>query len=168
MGAPAARYSGKLVSGSAFQYEIQVPSPNGEFEFYSAVAAPGTGICKVAGVGRTHRNDDYGVEVRNAFSNLTALLDEKYGKAQQFDFIRTGALWNEPREWVWSVYKHERTLASFWTLERGSPLPLNVEAVALEAKSVNPSSGAYLTLSYEFSNFRKCKEIMDRADDTGL
>lgn len=167
-GKPISQYSGKPIQGDPYYYEIKVPEPNNEFESYTAVATPRTGVCKVTGIGRTHQNDDYGSDTRSSFTSLRGRLSQRYGSSHDFDFLRSGAIWKESREWVWSIYKHERTLASFWVPSEGATLPAPLRAVTLEAKSVNPSSGAYLTLTYEFDNFDACKAVIGDGNDAGL
>ena len=170
MGEPVSKYQGRTVASlnDPYYFRITVPQPNNEFESYSAIATPQTGICKVTGLGKTHENDSYGTEVRSSFDNLKVVLDGRYGKSERFDFLKAGALWKEPREWVWSIYKGERTLTAFWTVPNGSRLPANVNAIMLDTKSVNASSGAYVTLGYEFSNFAQCKAVMERSQNSGL
>ena len=168
-GAPVSDYSARPAPGVADPnfFVITVPQPNSEFETYTAVATPETGICSVSGIGVTHRNDEYGVATKSAFADLRQALTSRYGAGQDFDFLRSGALWDEPREWVWSIYKKERTLASFWTVENGSSLPAGVHAIALEANAAG-SSSPYVSLKYEFTNFSRCKSIRERQENNGL
>jgi hypothetical protein len=166
MGDPVNKYAGKWSSEGV--YEIRVPEPNSEFESYLAFATPSAGICKVVAVGKTHKNDDYGTGVRAAYEVLRAALTARYGRNKSFDFLRSGALWDEPREWVWSIYKDERTLSTFWDAEEQSTLPSSLQAVALEVNSARPTSGAYLSLGYEFSNMASCKGALTARDNRGL
>jgi len=170
MGVPVVKYQPRVAGNGSDPnvFTITVPEPNSEFEAYLAFATPKTGVCKVVGVGKNHSNDSYGTETTSAFSRFKEALVAKYGNSQDFDFLRSGALWKEPQEWVWSVYKNERIIASFWTRANGAVLPQSVESISLEAKSVNPSSGAYLALNYEFTNFADCKKLMDQHDNSGL
>lgn len=167
MGSPASAYNGKQRDNPGF-YEVTPPEPHAEFETYMAVATPETGICKVVALGRTHRNDGYGSSVRSSFNSLSAALTTRYGQSETFDFLRRGAIWDEPREWVWSIYKKERELSSYWTSGRNASLPPSIQAVELTTKSVSPSSGAYLSLAYEFSNFGECKRVMEAQGSRGL
>ena len=119
-------------------------------------------------IGETHRNDEYGSDLRAEFEELKSALKEKYGKSDDFDYLRSGALWKEPREFVWSLYKHERVLVSYWTPNAGSSLRPPIRAVELEATSVNPSTGSYITLNYEFENFPQCLAIMKKSETDSL
>lgn len=169
MGASVSEYGGRRAPGSTnpFYFKIDVPQPNREFESYSAFATPQTGICKVSGLGITHANDRYGTASKSAFSGVKQALVSRYGRSRDFDFLKSGALWDEPHEWVWSIYKDERTLTSFWTREDGASLPPSIVSIMLDMRAVS-SSSPYLSLTYEFANFRTCLAIIQRQDNEGL
>lgn len=153
-GAHVSRYQG-VKSGVGY-YRIKVPQPNSEFDFYTAKTTTTGLICKVTAFGRTYENDDYGTRVKGRFDTLSEALTTRYGPGRKFDFLRSGALWDEPREWVWSIWKNERELSYFWTPTTGADLPPGVQGIKLAAAAID-SSGAYLTLGYEFTNFSACK-----------
>ena len=169
MGESVAKYNGQLSSpkDSAYYYKISVPQPNGEFELYTVLATPQTGICTVTGLGKTHQNDGSGFATIAAFRRLKAALNERYGNSKDFDFLISGALWTKQNEWGWSIYKKERNLTSYWDSEERSNLPANVQSIVLDTKATGPND-TYITLRYEFANFGKCKAIVDRADSSGL
>ena len=165
MGDSVSNYSAEKLDDGL--YGIAVPQPNSEFERYVATATAETGICRIAAVGKDHENDSYGNSVRTAYKSIQQALSQRYGNALKQDFLLSGSIWNEPDEFGWSLYKKERILASFWDDEEGSDLPPSVQAIVLAAKSVEPST-TYLQLYYEFSNYGKCKEIIDEKDNAGL
>jgi len=167
-GDPVSKHAGKRHNDSATMFVISVPDPNPEFELYVASAAPGVGICRVTGIGKTYKNDEYGTSAKAAYDRFKSALTSRYGNSKAFDFLRSGALWDEPREWVWSIYKDERTLSSYWDEEEHSNLPAGLLSVSLKARSVNPSSGAYLTVTYEFTNLEQCNAVERKADQRGL
>lgn len=155
-GAPVSRYNGKVFpEGGPFRFEIKVPQPNREFEGYMATATPETGICSVTGVGATYENDNYGVSARTAYSVMKEALRAKYGTYKEFDSLEAGARWKQPREWVWSIFKNERTVSSFWDEEARSSLPVGIRRIGLQIKAID-ATGAYLSLRYEFANFDQC------------
>lgn len=168
-GGSITQYSGRLIdrSTSPYVFEITVPTPNGEFESYMATATPETGVCKVSGLGRTHRNDSYGTNTKRAYQALKTALRARYGASKDFDFIVSNALWKDSNEWVWSIYKEERYLASFWDIENGSTLPTGVTSVTLEVKAIS-STSPYITLRYEFDNIDRCLKIVSDKESQGL
>ena len=167
MGEPVSKYGGRPTGQSKYQYKISVPLPNREFESYVAYATPETGICKVSGIGRDHENDDYGSEVRSSYASLRSALTAKYGASKSFDFIKSGALWDEPREFVWSIYKDERSVASYWDRDEGSAIPSDIEIIGLQIKSVS-SRATYISLAYEFRNMERCNALGNASENRGL
>lgn len=168
MGMPVSSYGGRpSQSGQDQVYRITVPQPNSEFEFYTAWATPQTGICKVTGFGKDHTNDAYGSRTKATFAKLRSALRERYGRSLDYDFIKSGAVWDGAHEWNWSMYKKERFLSSFWDAEERSSLPANVNSILLDARAVK-SSEAYVVVTYEFANINQCVAIINQRDASGL
>lgn len=166
MGKPVSGYSGRPTSVKGV-YSITVPQPNPEFESYSAIAAPMTGVCKVWGIGRDHGDDAYGSSVRNAYERLRGLLDAKYGQSKEISFIKSGALWDKDREWVMSIKQNERTVMAYWLSKDGLALPDGLVAISLTVRATS-SSSAYLDLTYEFGNFKTCQQSFSAIESDGL
>lgn len=164
-GKPVRTYAGKPSSVDGV-YKIIVPQPNSEFESYSAVATPETGICKVWGIGKDHDNDRYGANVREAYDRLKAILNEKYGASQEYSYIKSGALWDKPEDWVMSVKENERTMVSYWIMPDKHAVE-GIKSISLEVKAFS-SSSAYLDLTYEFENFPLCKKRFNSTEASGL
>jgi hypothetical protein len=167
-GVPVTQYGGRPINASSqYHFAINVPTPNGEFESYMAIATPETGICKVTGLGLTHRNDTYGSKTIAAFQALKSALRSRYGSSTDYNHLQSGAMWKKPNEWVWSIYKDERRLVSYWFAEKGASLPSGVTSISLTTKAVGPES-PYLTLTYEFDNIDRCLAIVQNEDAEGL
>lgn len=168
MGMPVSAYAGRpSITGTKNVYDITVPQPNSEFEFYTAWATPQTGVCKVTGFGKDHVNDPYGASTKLAFSKLKSALQQRYGSSSDYDLLNPSSIWKEQNEWNWSIYKKDRNLASFWNVESEASLPSEISRVSLMALAIKPSA-AFLKVSYEFSNFDKCNAIKDDAEASGL
>ena len=149
------------------QYEIKAPQPHNEFESYLVTSTPLTGICKITGIGKSHVSDDYGNEIKTIFLSFKTVLANKYGNSKNFDFLKSGSIWTEPREYGWSLYKKERTLTSFWDDTEGSVNLNRIQGIMLNATAISPSV-TYLTLTYEFRNIDKCTEISASGNNAGL
>jgi len=148
-------------------YSVIPPAPNFEFESYTVLATPATGVCKISGIGKDHDDDAYGGASQSAFERLESALEEKYGNHKHYDFIRNGALWDEPREWVMAIKQNERFFASFWDAEESSNLPSGLNSISLELLATS-SSSSYIKLTYEFSNFDQCKANFSKTDNNSL
>lgn len=165
-GAPVSRYGG-TPTGGRDQFEIKVPQPNSEFDSYVAYATPETGICAVAGLGRTHESDNYGYAVRSAFERLRLALRGRYGPSKDFDFLHSGSIWKDANEFGWSLYKKERSLSSYWDREEGSINLGSVDSIVLRAYGLE-SDKTYVSLRYEFTNHATCFQAGESKDNAGL
>jgi hypothetical protein len=150
-----------------FYYVVTVPQPHSEFDSYMVKAAPEVGVCTVVGIGRDHENDRYGTSVRRSFSGLNSTLENNYGVNLNFDFIKNGALWDDPDEWVMSIRQNERDYVTFWNDDEGSDMPEGIQSISLTVNALS-SYTAYVSLSYEFDNLEECMRIAESQDESGL
>jgi len=107
------------------------------------------------------QNDAYGNALHSQFDTFQEALDKKYGEHQEFDFLRDGSIWNEPKEWMMGLYKRERVLRSYWG---DSTSNIRVE---LKASGLGSSDG-WLTLYYEFANSSKCIDDLQKLNNSSL
>lgn len=166
MGAPLSALSAGPPLGQG-SYDIKVPSPHPEFSSYVAKATDETGVCLVRGIGKVHDNDRFGHAVRDAFAELKQALQTRYGDAYTGDFLREGALWDGPDEWVMAVRKNERVFQAVWDREEGSTLPEDLAEIILNVNA-NGSDSAWIALQYRFANEKTCSEIVSKAGQAGL
>jgi hypothetical protein len=124
------------------------PKPYAEFEEYELVLSSKDGLVKVVGIGRDITEDAYGSETRSRFSRLKEALTTTYGKpSDDFDFLQSDSIWNDPRDWMMGLAKKERTLRCFW-----STSIKGVHLISLSADGLSSDKG-YINLGYEFDNF---------------
>lgn len=151
-----------------FEYELRsVKKPHSEFRKYHAIVTPKAGLCVLSAFGRIYNNDGYGSEVRSAYSRIRSQLSKLYGKDKAYDYIKSGGLWTEAREWVMSIAQNERVYTSFWDKESGSTLKDGISSVRLEVVATS-SDSAYLYIQYEFSNSTGCAEEITEAQSDNL
>lgn len=142
-------------------HSTRVPNPNADFEAYGFLVSPTTGLCKLWATGVTVENDGYGSALHSKFDGFQAALDQKYGEHKNYDFLRDGSIWNEPKEWMMGLYKQERILTSFWG-DSTSTIRVRLKASALG------SSSGWLTLDYEFANSSRCIDDLQRLNNSSL
>jgi hypothetical protein len=136
------------------------PSPYPAFEAYILIFSPTEGLLKVAAVGKDIEDDAFGTVTTMKFHELVEALAHTYGPATKvYDFLRSGSIWTEPRDWMSGVHHNDRTLRAFWDTNTSS----HVMSITLDTAAVDRSTG-HLRLSYEFAGFeayvdqRKAKE----------
>jgi hypothetical protein len=146
------------------------PRPHGAFEVYSLAFSPKEGLLRIRAVGRDIRSNDFGSDVRDGFTGLMEAVSTTYGTPRLFDFLQSGSMWNEDREWMMGLLKKERTLQAVWCFAgradasagvctQSSPLPNHITLVYLKAEALSTGVG-YLTLEYEFEGWDKYVDAM--------
>lgn len=149
------------------QYEVEVPKPNREFDFYTVTLTPETGVCRVSGYGRTHSNDRFGTSSKTAFDDLRIALEKNYGRHHFADFLKEGSIWDNQSEWVMSFYQNERVYQAIWDEEEHSNLNSNLKRIYMDMNALN-ASDSWVYLRYEFDNHDRCMEIIESNDSSGL
>lgn len=86
--------------------------------------------------------DSYGTEVTKRYTELKTLLTKKWGPAQEFDYLKYGALWDKPREFARSLHQNERKVAAFWG-NGNTDYPISMEMGARDSSTTN------ILLTYE-------------------
>lgn len=108
-----------------------VPEPHSAFESYVLQVGPEAGLCWVKGIGKNIQTSVYGVELKSAFNQMKERLQQFYGAPDVTDFLMTGSIWNEPKDWMMALIKKERALGATWKDKRKTTLPSNMQSVFL-------------------------------------
>lgn len=144
------------------RYRIEPNIPRSEFDQYYVIISPKTGVCKIVGAGVTQDNDAYGTKTKSTFNEISKEIDLKYGPSAKYDFLNSGSIWNQQREWAMSILKNERTLTRFWTQKNKSKLPVGVRVIELEVDAETQDK-TYIRLSFEFDSYDKCANEINEA-----
>jgi hypothetical protein len=128
-----------------------VPNGHGAFESYFLMIGPKQGLCTIQAIGKTLQTSVYGDGLRTAFKEIEELLIAKYGEPRRIDFLRSGSIWNEPRDWMMALQKEERSLASIWDTK----LPAGLRFIGVEATALTTNSG-FIRLTFDGSNKAAC------------
>jgi hypothetical protein len=150
-----------------YRYEIRVPTPLSGFDTYIATVTPQEGLCRVTAIGDTLDNDSDGSLARARYGNLKAALTNKYGTAQEFDFVHSGALFDKPSEFAMAIKRNERSLMAFWTSETHANLPPDLMAIQLRVNALS-SSATYVNVGYEFANMDACARTLAKVKTDAL
>ncbi|TYB85519.1 hypothetical protein [Oceaniovalibus sp. ACAM 378] len=149
------------------KFEVVAPVTHSEFESYLVNSADSTGVCMVTGIGGRYGNDSYGLNVLASFDKLDAALSKKYGKYEDLDFIRNGALWRDSDEWVMAIRQNERVKQSVWSNETGSTLPDDITEILLTIRAMSHDT-AWIHIQYRFANSSACEAALSKAGDDAL
>lgn len=142
-----------------------VPSPHPLFVEYSGWQTTNTGVCRVLAISKTYENDAFGSNLRSDFERITDALNAKYGRGEKIDILRTGSIWDEPRDWVMSIRQNERTYAYSWSdpsSEDGDYSLIQMWVVGLSG------SDSVMILEYRAAFFEECSDLIEAEADSSL
>jgi hypothetical protein len=138
-----------------YQYTTSsLPNGHSDFNHYKLVITPQHGLCKVTANTALIATNVYGTQLHEAYERLFDALVAKYGKTKSYDFLRSGSIWHEPKDWTMALLKRQRDLSAFWTIKEVQ-LPDNLGGIRLEAAAMGVEYGV-LSLDYDFTNSSAC------------
>lgn len=137
------------------------PKPNEAFQTYALVISPTVGLCQIRAVGKTINSNDYGHQLKDAFTELQNALTSVYGKPQVLDTLLSGSIWKEPRDWMMSLYKKDRSLIAEWNSTKATPLKSDIATITMVARAQRNDSG-YMMVQYSFNNEPACEAELKR------
>jgi hypothetical protein len=142
-----------------------VPKPHSAFEFYVLQIGQKSGLCFVKAVGKNVKTSVYGSELRFAFQAMQDRLSSVYGSPDnEFDDLSKGSIWDEPKDWMMSLLKKERFVASGWEMKKRAE-NADLQLVLLGASALSTEEG-YISVEYYLSNHDECeKEIANSEND---
>ena len=130
------------------------PKPHPSFAIYGVEISKNYGVIAIIASSKDITTSVYGEAIRNEFDKIKNQISISYGQSKDFDFLKAGSIWDEPKYWMMALKKEERELDAFWNLESGATLPDDISDVALFAEALNTSTG-YLILRYESAEYEE-------------
>lgn len=123
----------------------------------------GVGICFVKGIGKTIRNDSYGITTKGRVDTVAKQLKQKYGtETDKLDLLFPGSIWDDSDDWMMGVRRNERFYAYSWFSEKGFKPVSEVAEIALGARAISGHDG-YVVLEFYFKRNPQCDTIIEKA-----
>jgi hypothetical protein len=145
----------------------EVPKKHSYFKSYVLKFGPKRGLCYIKAVGKDIKTDEYGTELKKAFSNMEFKLQGIYGQYKQADILRTDSSSDDADEWMESLKDGERILAAYWDNGKGSAMKGSLASVILAAQGASEEVG-YLVIDYKFDNYAQCESEISTLEDDVL
>ena len=87
-----------------YQWKLSsLPKSSNLFEYYVVVVTPENGLCFLKTVGKNVTTSVYGTELRSVFDRVNNSLKKKYSKGSVADFLNSGSIWDEPKDFMIAV-----------------------------------------------------------------
>jgi hypothetical protein len=144
-----------------------VPKAHSSFQDYLLVIDPQLGLAKILANTGEIKTSRYGTDLKSKFEEIEKQLISKYGSNNKFDYLMPDSIWDEPRDWMMSLIKEERSLSAFWGKETGANLSDDIHGIILRARASNQNMG-YIFLIYEFSNFEQVADKKEKREADSL
>jgi len=140
----------KQIPTNPYMYLITPAKKSSYFDVYEIMISPQFGLFDIMALGNTIESDEYGEKIRNEFNKVKDIISQTYGlPTNEFDFLKSGSIWSEPRDWLTALRKEERTYAAFWHGDDGLSLPAPLGSIALKIDFSNSyDNKCYLVLDY--------------------
>ena len=128
---------------------ITVESPPNPFDTLMVYYTEQTGLCQIrAFIDVDETADSYGYSHREKTDWLAEQIEAKYGKpTSTFDFLHAGSIWKEPKYWLMSLRKNERSYSYHWG---ESVYPDDIGGILVR------SHFGFVMLGYHFTNLAQC------------
>lgn len=163
LGGKLADYPSKK-SAAHLQYDIEVPQPYAEFDFYTVLTDPSGQICTVTGLGKSYENDAAGTKAMAAFTSLKDLLEVKYGTSDMAGNTLPQASGPTFQK---DLAAKRRSYEARWAgTGTGAGLPAEIGGISLGISALDDAT--YVTLRYEWSQWLDCMARREKADTSGL
>lgn len=169
MGTPLTEIQSKVKLKTESPYQFSTPSlpdSHPDFNDYRMVVTPQHGLCKLTAWASAIRTSVYGSELLSSFDRYFNVMTTKYGTGKRFDYLNSGSIWNDGKDWMMALRKKERTLAVIWTAKELA-LPDNLAAIKIEAYVGGAETGL-ISISYEFKNASDCIDWIQSRKDSKL
>ena len=115
------------------------------------------------------QTSDFGTELEDKYNSLIEVISEKYGApGTKFNVLKSGSIWNEPRDWMMGLLKKERLLSAYWSPPEIVKLPDSIRSIGVETLPLLKTSEGYITITYEFNNFEACYDFINAKKNTNL
>ena len=117
-------------------------------------------------ISKPFENDRYGHGIRSWMDGIRSALNGKYGASDDFGFLRPGALWKEPQDWVMAVRQNERQHGFAWKdATAGEDEDFALIQFWVEATS---SRESFAILEYRGRNFDACVAAIQAEENSAF
>lgn len=144
-----------------------LPKKHSAFQYYFLRITPVQGLAWVKAVGVNNQTDPYGYELKGAFDEMKAKLQNIYGKPELVDFLMPDSIWKDARDWMQAIQSGERRLFAQWENKGNTQLPSNLQSVFLYASAQDSYSG-FIIIEYAFDNIDAANQEIAMLEDDAL
>jgi hypothetical protein len=134
---------------------------------YAVRIAPSTGVFEIRAIGNTIYTSSYGDEIRDEYAKVKNMITKNYGDpTSEYDYLKSGSIWDETRDWMKGIQKNERVYKSYWIKDKGASLPDNMDSISLTIRTfTDDENKAYIVLTYQSSSWDKGNSELSESEN---
>lgn len=142
-------------------YQIYPTKTHPLFKQYAAFVDSERGLYCIKAVSEEISTNDYGTEIKNAFSEIENRIAKTYGKSRKIDELSDDYYAKSEQYWVSQLSKGARTYAAIWESTSKSQLKDDLDSVVIYANAkIFPQTG-WIILEYDFNNMQAVEDAQD-------
>jgi hypothetical protein len=111
------------------KFAVVPPKAHPAFDTYIVQATPGIGIFWIKGITPVIDNDAYGTRANAVKGELVAQLSNRYGHGVAVDKLSYGSIWEQPSEWMRSLFYNERSCFNSWKCPENPAIPDDIDNI---------------------------------------
>ena len=147
-------------------YLAKPPVPHQSFEKFALFFSTKSGLARIRAVSPNIKTTIYGEQLVAEFRLIVAALAKKYGKAVIHQGLKSGTIYDSPRDYMTALTKRDRLLSAEWTVENLTTSD-GVGAIEVETYGLNAEMG-FIMITYDFANFTEYAAEARTKEDSAL
>ena len=142
-------------------YYISPTKKHPLFKHYVAFVSEKKGLYCLRAVSDDIKTNDYGTEIKNAFSEIKERISKTYGKSRFIDEIASDSIWKDDKYWLSALSDGARTYAAIWKSNSTTQLKDDLEEVSIYASAQRFPQIGWVILEYDFLNKKSVEDEQD-------
>ena len=128
------------------------------FEYYAVYVNENGGLYQIRAISDEIKCNNYGTEIKNAFSNIKDRIAKTYGRPKVIDKVDMNSLFKDDEYWFYTLKEGSRELHATWGEK--TELPDNLAGIVLDCVASSYNKGV-LVLYYYFKNADSVEDEQD-------
>ena len=131
------------------------------FKQYIAFVDKEKGLYCIRAITDEIQTNNYGTEIKNAFSEIEERISKTYGRSKLIDELDSNTIWKDDNYWVQALKDGARKYGAIWESTSKNKLNDDLDMVLIYANAQTFPQVGWIILEYDFSNMQAVKDSQD-------
>ena len=142
-------------------YQIYPAKTHPLFKQYAVFVDSKHGLYCIKAVSEEISTNDYGTEIKNAFTEIEGRISKTYGKCRLIDELSSDYFATSEQYWVSQLADGARTYAAIWESSTRNKLNDDLDCVCIYTNAKRFPKTGWIILEYDFNNMQAVKDAQD-------